>query len=139
MKELIINIAKVISAIAVIGGAALWFDARFDNQADSNEAMIDSLEVVKRDISYNSIHLSQIDADIQGIQDTLDDFEREHKAQGQKINSLVWGVKNIERFTPEDFEDVIDEMLRRNGEVKPMTLPEPLGVYRGDVEFIPIN
>jgi len=110
----LLNIAKYLSAIGVIATAALWLDARFDNQADSNEAMIDSLEIVKRDISYNSIHLSQIDADIQGIQDTLDDFENEHKKQGEQINTIVWGIKNQDHFTPEDFEGIIDEMLKKN-------------------------
>jgi len=106
----LLNIAKYLSAIGVIATAALWLDARFDNQVDSNEAMIDSLEVVKQDIFYNSVHLSQMDADIQGIQDTL-------VRQANKINTIAWGLKNQNRFTPEDrdlFESIIDEMLKKN-------------------------
>lgn len=110
----LLNIAKYISAIGVIATAALWLDARFDNQVDSYETMIDSLEVVKQDIFYNSVHLSQIDADIQGIQDTLDDFEKQQSKQSEKINTIVWGLKNQDHFTPEDFESIIDEMLKKN-------------------------
>jgi len=109
----ILNIAKYISAVVVIGSAALWLDARFDNQVDSNEAMIDSLEVVKRDISYNSIHLSQIDEDLQGIQDTLEDLEDMQHKQTQHIESLGWAIQNIDNFTPEQLKEILNRELKK--------------------------
>jgi len=134
MKE-ILTIAKYIVAVSVIGGAALWFNAKFETAVDSSEAVIDSLEVIKRDVYYNSVELSQLNESVQGIQDTLDDFEIEHKKQGQQIKSLVWGLNHIDQFTPEDFEEIMEEMLKKNGEgIAPSS-----SIYETDTELIGVK
>jgi hypothetical protein len=128
MKGLLI-IAKYISAVAVIAGAALWFNAKFETAVDTSSAVIDSLEVIKEEILYINAEQAMMSEQIQGVQDTLDDFEAEHKKQSAQIKSLVWGMKNIERFTPEDFEEIMNEMLNKKA----------VPVYSGSVEFIPID
>ena len=135
MKKLILDIAKVIGAIATIGGAALWFNGKFETAVDTSSAVIDSLEVIKRDVYHINVEQSFMASDIQGIKDTLEDFESEHKQQGDQIRSLAWGLKNIERFTPTDFEEIIDEMLKKNGEgIAPSS-----SIYETDTELIGVK
>ena len=112
--KIILNIAKYISAVAVIGGAALWFDAKFDNNADSNKAIMDTLAVMRQDIQYNSVELSQLNESVWGIKDTLEDIEDMQGTQNDKIESVVWGLKHINQFTPQQFEDILNEMLKKN-------------------------
>ena len=133
MKKLISQIksfAGLITAVLVISGATKFVDWRATkNQTEVRsqefEQVMDTLSVMQDAIWYNNVQITELDFKVQGIQDTLDDFESEHKQQGEQIKSLTWGVKNIERFTPEDFEDIMDEMLKKNNgtELRPIALP----------------
>ena len=114
MKKLLIEIGKVITAIGVIGGSALWFDSKFDNQNDNNDAVLDSIAEVKKLAEFNNIELGFQAEAIQGIQDTLEDFEAEHKKQGAQIKALSWGINHMNQFSPEDFEEIMNEMLKKN-------------------------
>ena len=115
--KILLNIAKYIGAVATIAGAALWFDARFDSNADSNKEIMDTLAVMRQDIQYNSVELSQLNESVWGIKDTLEDIEEKQEAQNEKINSVVWGLKHFNQFTPQQFEDILDEMLKKNDEL----------------------
>ena len=107
MKKLIFDIAKVITAVATIGGAALWFDGKFDKQnAD--------LEDIKETVSYINTEQSFMSEDIQGIHDTLDRIEDLQAKQGERQKSIVWILKNQDDFTPEQLRDIMDEMLKKN-------------------------
>jgi len=112
--NIISNIAKYIGAVATIAAAALWLDARFDAQVENNRAVFDSIAEVKGMVSNNSEQNVELLYDLQRIDKTLVDFEKEHKKQGEQINTLTWGLKNQNHFTPEDFENVLDEMLKKN-------------------------
>jgi len=131
MKKLVFDIAKIITAVATIGGSALWFDSKFDNQTES-------LDDIKQEVMYNNVQIGQLSDDVLRIQDTLEDFESEHFAQGEKINSIVWGLKNITRFTPEDFEEILDEMMREKEFITPRHSIYP-DTMRGDVVFQPLD
>ena len=109
MKKLI-EIGKVISAIGIIAGAALWLDGKFDSSNDK-------LEEIQTTVDYNSAELSMLGESVNNIEDTLLKLETEHKAQGAQIKSLAWGLKNLEQFTPEQFEEIMDEMLKRESNI----------------------
>ena len=114
MKDIwkhIISWGKVIAVLAMVVKGALWVDARFD-------ASSDKLDNIQEMLDYNSIELSMQSEQIQQIQDTLEDFEAEHKKQGSQIKSLVWGMNHKDQFSPEDFEEIMDEMLKKNDLVK---------------------
>jgi len=110
----ILNIGKYIVAVAAIAGAALFFDDFKDTSRERDEQILEIVE-------YNSTR-------IQDLQDTLGNFEREHREQGKQIKSLAWGLNHIEQFTPEDFEDIMNEMLNKQN-----------GYSSGEVVFIPIQ
>ena len=130
--KIILNIAKYIGAIATIAGAALWFDARFDAQVDNNKDVFDSIAEVKMMVLNTNEQNSALLYDVEGMDNTLLEFEREHKRQGEQINTIVWGLKNLDRFTPDDFEDIIDEMLKKQ---YVDSINAVMRSYKGEVVF----
>lgn len=130
MKDIwkhIISWGKVIAVLAMVVKGALWVDARFDSSSDK-------LDNIQQMVDYNSIELSMQSEQIQQIQDTLEDIEKAQEANKAKIKSLTWGVKNIERFSPDDFEEIMNEMLKKNSELdfSPIVLPP-----RGSIPYEP--
>ncbi len=125
MKELIkhiITASKVLGAIGTIALGALWFDAKFDKQTED-------LEDIKITVDYINTEQSFLAEDIQGIHDTLENFEVEHKKRGEQIESLGWAIRNINNFTPEQLEEVLNREFERDR------------VYNrtSELEFIPIE
>ena len=122
MKKLLFDIAKVITAVATIGGGALWFDAKFDKQ---NETLND----IKLEVEYVSADQALMSEDIANIQDTLHKFGEEHLRQGDNIRALGWAIRNKENFTPEQLEELLNREFQRNR------------VYNraSELEFIPIE
>ena len=110
----IIGAGKVIGAVGIIGGAALWMNAKFDASIAPAGAVLDSLAVINQNIEYLSIENSQQDEKLQDIVDTLANLEEEHKAQGDNIRTLTWAIQNKENFTPDQLRDIMDEMLKKN-------------------------
>jgi hypothetical protein len=43
-------------------------------------------------------------------------MEDMQEAQGKRIESVVWGLNHINDFDPEQFKDILDEMLKKNAE-----------------------
>lgn len=74
----------------------------------------DDIGGIKIDVEMISVEQVWIAEGIASIRDTLEEFEKEHKIQGQHIESISWGLKNHENFTPEQFEDVMEELLKKN-------------------------
>lgn len=120
--KLILDIAKGITAVATIAGGALWFDGKFDKQAEEAKEIKETLE-------YINIEQSLMAEDIQGIHDTLTEFEVEHKEQGDKIESLGWAIRNVNNFTSEQLEEILNREFERDR------------VYNrsSELEFIPIE
>lgn len=138
MKKLL-EISKYITAVGVIAGASLFYDnsqdAARERDEDARKRDKEILEVVE----FNSAGLSELSLSVKTIQDTLDEFEAEHKAQGKQIESLAWGLNHIEQFTPDQFEDIMNEMLKKNNgfEMRPISLPRPSSIlYEIDTELI---
>ena len=114
----IISWGKVIAVLAIVVKGALWLDARFDASGEK-------LNEIQQTVDYNSIELSMQSEQIQQIQDTLEDFESEHKKQGAQIKALSWGINHMNQFSPEDFEEIMNEMLKKNDgwSMTPIALP----------------
>ena len=121
----IISWGKVIAVLAMVVKGALWVDARFDASAKT-------LDDIQQTVDYINIEQGFMADDISGIHDTLEKMEASGQAREQKIESIVWGMKHQDQFTPEDFEEIMDEMLKKNSyilEKIPWEWPEQLMVY----------
>lgn len=119
-------VAAAITTVGIIAGATLWITRTSNNnQADQSanfDRMFDSIAAVKQLAEYNNIEIGFLAQRQEDFHDTLESFENEHKSQSKQIESLAWGLKNIERFTPDQFEDVLDEMLKKNDRIGPMPI-----------------
>ena len=112
MKELIkhiITIGKVLGALGVMTTGVLWLDGKFDKQTGD-------LEDIKEIVEYNNIEIGLLAERQEGFQDTLESFEAEHKEQGDKIESLGWALRNIDNFTPEQLEEILNREFARDRE-----------------------
>ena len=113
MKKLI-DIAKYITAVGVIGGGAIFLDNIRDGQGD----ILDMVE-------YNSAELSMLGEGINDIGDTLVRLEEENKVQSEKIGDIVWLVRNQKNYTDDQFDALIDRMLKKNSMTKDTTWDFP--------------
>ena len=107
MKKLLIEIGKVITAISIIGGAALWLDGRFDDQRASADEL-------KQSVDYISIEQGFMAEDLAGIHDSLANMERDNTKQSENIKSLTWVVKNRSKYDQAQLDAIMDEMLKKN-------------------------
>ena len=115
------KIATYIIGTAAVFTAVYGVFAAVDTITDNQEDMIERMD-------HFSVEQTFMAEDITNIQDTLEQFETEHKAQGEDIKNLGWAIRNIENFTPEQMEEILDRTFKSN----------PIS-YRGEVEFIPIE
>lgn len=108
----------VTGALGTVTVTVLFFDG-----------MKDDIVEIKDDVEMMSIEQSWIAEDIVGIRDTLAEYEKEHKKQGQDIETLTWGLEQHENFTPEQFEEIMDELLKKNYSLSPSPSSEiPFGM-----------
>ena len=115
----IVTIGKVLGAFSIAIGGVLWLDSRFDAQTDNKDAMFDSIAEVKQMVEYNNIEIGFLAERQEAFQDTLEKFENEHKKQGENIESLGWAIRNIENFTPEQMEEILNRELKKNVSLRP--------------------
>jgi len=78
------------------------------------DGMKDDIGEVQETVDHINIEQTWMAEDIAGIQDTLAEYEKEHKIQTQKINSISWGLQNHENYSPEQFKEVMEELLKKN-------------------------
>ena len=107
MKEFITIAGKIIALLVPITVAALWFDAKFDDQKASADD-------IKQSIEYINIEQSFMSEDLAGIHDSLTNMEQDNTKQSEDISSIVWILKNQEQFSAEQMEQLIDKMLKKN-------------------------
>jgi len=74
----------------------------------------DDVKTIKTDVEMISVEQTWMAEGIAGIEDTLVEYKKEHEIQGQKINSISWGLRNHQNFTPEQFEEIMEELLKKN-------------------------
>ena len=115
------KIATYIIGTAAVFSACYGVFKAFDTVQDNQEDIMES-------INHINVEQQFMAEDITNIQDTLTEFEKEHKAQGDDIKNLGWAIRNIENFTPEQMEEILSR-----------TFNSSPTVYRGEVEFTPIN
>lgn len=111
MRKLL-NIAQYIGAIATIGGAALWFDAKFDASHENDKIMMDSISELRQEILYVNTEQMFMAEDIYNIKDEI-----EKNSEG--VNHLIWIERNRKQFTPEQMETLLDEWLKKKYEWTP--------------------
>jgi len=89
--------------IGILFGVFVFFDNMQDDISD-----------VQKTVDHINVEQSFMAEDIIHIQDTLLSFEKEHKKQGANIKSIEWGLRKHESFTPEQFEEIMEELLKKN-------------------------
>ena len=110
MKEVIkyiLLIGKVVGALGLITGAALWFDTKFDDQKASADELKESIE-------YISVEQQFMSEDLAGIHDSLANMEQDNTEQSENIKSLTWVVKNRSKYDQAQLDAIMDEMLKKN-------------------------
>ena len=76
--------------------------------------MKDKITDVQETVNYISIDQAEAAEEIAKIQDTLVRFEIEHRKQSEDIKTITWGLKNQKNFTSEQFDNIMDELLKKN-------------------------
>ncbi len=117
MKKLILDIAKVIGAVATIGGSALWFDSRFDDSATQQEDVLELVEYINVEQQIMSEDINGIKDSVKGLENKLDVVQEEQNNHHDAIENLGWAIRNQNDFTPEQMEDILDRMLKKNNEL----------------------
>lgn len=110
MKELmkhIITASKVLGALGVIAGAALWFDGKFDAAEENDKEVLEMVE-------YNNMQISDLSNDVQGLHDTLERQEGTLENLAKQSQSLGWAIRNINNFTPEQLQEILNREFTRN-------------------------
>lgn len=115
MKKLIIDISKMLGAVATISAGALWLDARFDASEDRDNEMIERIE-------YNSAELNMIGQDFEDWKDSIDKIEGlvRNNAVGIYTNRTIMQYEREHRgeYSPEQMNDILNQMqelLKKNG------------------------
>jgi len=99
----VISAGKVIVAIGIIGGAAIWLD----NIGEGQDDIMESIEMV-------SIEQQFMAEDIMNINDSLIKLNEGQSRQGANIESLEWAINNLDNFTPEQLEEILNRELKKN-------------------------
>ena len=118
MKKTLIELSKLIGAIATIATAALWFDAKFDaaieSSDDNSQVVMDSIAALREDVHYINVEQSFMAQDIEALHDTLEDMN-DNIQQNTAINErLIWIEQNRSDFNPHQIELILDEYLKKN-------------------------
>ena len=117
MKEALKYLAilgKIAAVLVPVVVAALWFDAKFDDQKASADELKESIE-------YISVEQQFMAEDLAGIHDSLANMERDNTAQTENIKSLTWVVKNRSKYDQAQLDAIMDEMLKKNTSMQKIT------------------
>ena len=93
----------VSGSLTILYGAFNFFDS-----------MQDDIKDIKDMTDYNNIQINDVSSQLYVVQDTIDNINKENIKQGKDIETVVWGLKNRNNFTPEQFEEILDELLKKN-------------------------
>ena len=135
MWKLVKQISGAVGVVGTIAAASLWFNSVSVDIKEVNQVVLDSVSAIKEMVDYINVEQGWMASDIQGIKDTLKEFETEHKAQGDDIRSLTWVMRNQEDFTPEQLRSIMDEMLKKN--LSSDRLPDSLPYWKSHYMIIP--
>ena len=116
MKKLILDIAKVIGAVATIGGAAIWLYSTGDKAEDRHNETMQQLE-------YINVEQGMMAGDIDGIKDSVKKIETkmdaivvEQEIHHDAIDNLGWIIRQ-DNLTEEQVEELLDRALKKNGDL----------------------
>jgi len=116
---------QVVVSVAIIGGVLVAGDHLISRKDSRN------IEDIKETVLYINTEQTFMADDIIGLQegqqkieDTLkkqdakmDAFQGEQTAHHDAIDNLGWAISNQDNFTPEQMEDILDRMLKKNEEL----------------------
>ena len=113
MKQLL-NISKyitgIVGSIAIMYGAFRMYDNIIDNQAEQQQ----TLEYINTEQTFMA-------DDILDIKDTVLGIERKVDGNTKKLGDLEragkFYLKNQEKYTTEQLQEIMDEILKKNGDL----------------------
>lgn len=123
MKQILV-ISKYIGAVATIAGAALWFDAKFDDSVRSQEVVLDSIATLRQDVLYINVEQSFISEDLSAIHDTMEEMYNGIQDNARMGERLIWMERNRDEFTQDQMEILLDEWTKKN--LTPITYNDTL-------------
>ena len=135
MKKLLIEIGKVITAIIVIGGAAIFLDNAQDDARERDENILKVVE-------DNSAELSMLAEGVNNLEDSLIDIQDELKNHHEAIGDLGWAIRNLDNFSSEQMEEILSRELKKNNgwSMMPIALPGVNSIpYEIDTELIGVK
>ena len=110
-------VAGVITAIGVISGGAIWITSTVNNSSESQDAnfdrMFDSIAEVRQLAEWNNIEIGFQGEQLNNINDTLEKIDADNKKQSSDIESVAWAISNINDFTPEQMEEILNRELKK--------------------------
>jgi len=116
---------QVVVSVAIIGGVLVAGDHLISRKDSRN------IEDIKETVLYINTEQTFMADDIIGLQegqqkieDTLkkqdakmDAIQGEQTAHHDAIDNLGWAISNQDNFTPEQMENILDKLLKKNGEL----------------------
>ena len=94
----------VVSAtVATLFGIFKYFDSLSDNVSS-----------IQEDVEMISVEQSWIAEDIENMKDTLEFLGTQQQKASEDIETLNWGLHHINDFDPEQFEEIMNELLKKN-------------------------
>lgn len=121
MKKILLEIGKVITAIGVIGGSALWFDAKFDSSSAGDDRILDSIADLKQEVEYVNTEQRFMAEDIMDMKDTMARIEGKVDANAASNARLYRAIKfEIEHrgeYTEAQLDQIKAELLKKNSDL----------------------
>ena len=106
----IITASKVIVAIGVIGGTAVWLGNIGEGQGD----IMDAVEKISVEQGSLSEGLTKVVDTIDKLDDNIEALKRTDENHAEALNKLAWMIENKEAFTPDQWRIIMDEYLKKN-------------------------
>jgi len=116
---------QVVVSVAIIGGAILTTNYLI-NRSDSKK--LDSINETVTHINIEQSFQAEAVAELkEGQDDLVDSVKRleskmdviqvEQDVHHKAINDLGWAISNRDEFTPDQMEEILDRMLKKNTEL----------------------
>ena len=116
---------QVVVSVAIIGGAILTTNYLI-NKGDSKK--LDSISETVTHINIEQSFQAEAVAELkEGQDDLVDSVKRleskmdviqvEQDVHHKAINDLGWAISNRDEFTPDQMEEILDRMLKKNTEL----------------------
>lgn len=110
----------IAGTIGILFGAFTFFDNMQDDIGD-----------IKEMTDYNNVQINDVSSQLYNLQDTANNIQRVGIKNAKDIQTLKWGLQHFNDFDPDQFEDILEEMLKKNYSLSrsPSWIPPPQSTH----------